>query len=162
MTDPFGTQINNSNIYTQVWNTFYNLIKNNIDDPKERSETWIYGSMPKTVIEYENNDGDTEIQPSYPMIIINNVELSNQENHTLDYDTKEYIPQINIDIYSDRSDYLDSITDNIVELISDNNSSFTDIGIYNIKIINDNVNYDLSRSGLKIFNRTLSFVYEVI
>jgi len=128
-------------------------------DPFSRSETWVYGSMPKTIIEYE--DGETEIQPKYPIIIINNVEVTNQNNLTMDYDTKEYIPQINIEIYSDRSDYLDSISDEIIEIIKDNNSSFTSIGIYNVNINGDSIDFNVSRSGLKIFSRNLSLIYEV-
>ncbi len=162
MTEPFTTQINNTNIYTKAWETFFNLIKNNVDDPKERSITWIFGSIPKNLIEYENGDSTIEINKAYPIIIINNIEVGNQINHSINYTAKEYNPMISINIFSDRSDYLDSISNEVIETILESDSSFSNIGLFNINIISDNVDFNLSRSGLKIFNRELTISFEVI
>ena len=153
------TEVSHRNVYTQPWNIFFKLIKNGITDPKARSVLWVYGSKPKWIIEATE---EQELKENYPLVIIPNIEITNQMNYTMDYSAKEYMPQITIEIFSDRNDYLDTITENIHQIILDNETFLTSTGIYNIRIDNDNVDPNTTRAGLKIYHRILSFTFEVV
>ena len=152
------TEVSHRKIYTQPWTIFFKLIKGQIIDPKARNELWVYGSQPKWFIE---GTSESEINDKYPILIIPNSTINNQENYTLDYSAKQYTPQIVFEVYSDRNDYLDDITDNINQIILDNESFLKDCGIYNIKISNDSINPE-TRGGLKIFHRILGISFEVV
>jgi len=150
--------ISHRNIYTQVWTIFFKIIKDSVVDPKSRSQVWVYGSKPKWILEATE---ETELKDNYPLVIIPNVEINSQENFTMDYSAKEYVPQIAVEIFSERNDYLDDVTESIHQIILDNETFLTSIGINNIKIANDNVDPNTTRDGLKIFHRILSFNFEV-
>ena len=151
------TQVNHRYIYTQPWTIFFKLIKDNVTDPKSREKLWVYGSQPKYIIEENDDSGLAE---NYPVIVLPNVEVSEQTNFTLNYSAKEYLPMITIEIFSDRNDYLDTISNDIHQIILDNETFFSSIGIYNVRITNDNVS-PLTRNGLKIFHRIVGITFEV-
>jgi len=151
------TQVSHRKLYTTPFTIFFKLIKDNVIDPKDRSTLWVHGSQPKWIIE---GTEEADLAESYPIVIIPNIVVPSQENFTMDYSAKQYMPQIAMEIYSDRNDYLDDITENIHQIILDNESFLTSVGINNIKINNDNVNPE-TRSGLKIFHRLFSFTFEV-
>ena len=153
------TPVSHRKLYTQPWTIFFKLIKNSITDPKDRGTLWFYGSHPKWIIEATE---EAELKENYPLVIMPNIEVTNQNNLTMDYSAKEYVPQITTEIFSDRNDYLDIITENITQIILDNESFLTSIGIYNIKISSDNVDPNTTRDGLKIYHRILSFTFEVV
>ena len=153
------TQITHRNLYTKPWTTFFKIIKESITDPKERGVTWVYGSQPKWII---NSTDSTELKENYPIVIIPNIEVANQENYTLDYSAKQYVSQNTIEIYSERNDYLDDVTESIMQIVLDNETFFTSIGLHNLKITTDNVEPAITRDGLKIFHRLINFDYEVV
>ncbi len=157
--------INNveSNNYRFVWNKIFKEIKDNLIDPKNRGEVFVFGQHPEWFIgesngsEYSSNE--EEIKNKYPLVVVNNITISDFENKTLDYDTSEFSSNVVIEIYSDRNDYLDKLSDDVLYILYNNVQTNTLVGLHNMQILNDAVN-QFNRSGVKVHSRVFTIRFD--
>jgi len=150
----------NKNLYSYTWNKIFKEIKNNLVDPKQRGELFVFGQYPEWHIS-DRNDSDEELKKRYPLIIITNPVLTDFENQTLDYLTSENSINVNIEIYSDRNDYLDLLTDNILYILLNSVQTSARAGLHNMQILNDSYSM-YQRSGLKIHSRVFNIRFDVV
>jgi hypothetical protein len=148
-----------TNLYRATWNKIFREIKSNLVDPKSRGENFIFGSYPDWHIG-DNEVSDEELKSKYPLVIIENPTMTDNEAITCDYETS--IGSINIvfDIFSERNDYLDKLTDEIQFILLNNIQTNAQTGLHNMSIINDSYTHYL-RSGLKMHNRTFTVRFDI-
>lgn len=147
------------NNYRYSWNYLFKKIKDGLTDPKNRNETFIFGSYPEWHINDESYSTG-EIKDKYPLVIINNPMISDFENHTMDYKTSDNSIDIAVEIFSDRNDYLDTLSDNILYILLNDIQSATNVGLHNMTILNDSYT-PYFRNGVKIHSRSYTIRYDI-
>lgn len=148
------------NIYQFAWNKVFTEIKSSLTDPKVRNEVFVFGQNPSWNIT-DSEFGGEEIKLKYPIVCIENPTISDFENSTLDYQSGEYSVNLVIDIFSDRSDYLDRLSDDVLYILLNNVQTNTSAGLHNMQILNDSYQ-QLNRSGVSIHNRTFTIRFDVV
>jgi len=113
-----------SSLYSNVWTTIYNIIKNNVTDPNSRSKLWIFGAFP---------DRTGTKFPGYPIIVIRNPSSSDRQlsyKGTVRRDTISVF----IEVYSDSSINVDVVFDAVRYQLRQNESSLITDGLRNMRI----------------------------
>lgn len=158
-------EINNveSNNYRFTWNKIFREIKDSVTDPKARGQTFVFGQAPDWFVGESNDSSysvdEEETKLRYPIIVVNNVTVSDFENQTLDYETSQLSSNVVIEIYSDRNDYLDKLSDEVLYTLYNNVQTNTSAGLHNMQIMNDAYNFFM-RGGVKVHSRTYSIRFD--
>lgn len=120
--------ITTATLYTESREVLKNLIRDNVDDPKDPSKRrrWIYREFPDTT---SHNFG------GYPIIVINSPDVGD-DVITLNQRFRDDIFTFSIEIYAEFNDTearVDTISDAVVSaLLSDTNqTSMADNGLFN-------------------------------
>jgi hypothetical protein len=133
------------------------MIRYNAVDPKARGIKWVWSAYPDEEIKYT---GSTEtIKGQYPIIVIDPV-LPSSESITVDQNMRNYVIPFTITVYSERSDNLDSIHDNIDDIVYNRFATLTKAWITNVKLTSSDYNYFM-RGGVKVHYKTLNYEAEV-
>lgn len=149
-----------TNLYRFAWNQVFKQIKTNILDPKLRGTNFVFGQYPEWLIGEESDSSTETIKKMYPTIIVQNPTITDFDNYTMDYETSQFSVNLNIEIFSERNDYLDRLSDDILFVLYNNVQTNADAGLHNMKIINDTYNH-YERSGVCIHNRIFTIRFDV-
>lgn len=151
------TNIDTNKISSSFWNVLWRTINDNVSDPKHRSIKWVWSAYPDE--ELENANEAETIKEQYPLIVIEPV-LPSHEPIVLDQNMRGYTIPFSINVFSDRSDHLDAIHDNVDKILYDNTSALFKTGITNITLVSSSYDYFM-RSGVKVHHKTLDYEAEV-
>jgi len=136
--------ITKDNIYTQSWNNLYEVISNNVTDPKSRGVKWIFSAFP---------DVKKPNFPGYPIITITPTDLS-ITNINLARDMREETYRYPIDIFSKSSQEVDELANSIIKALTDNEIELAKYGMKRMSIASSAItNYRIENN--KIHNRTI-------
>jgi hypothetical protein len=144
-----------TDLVSSTWMLIFKNMQSSLTDPKSRNKTFIYGSAPDKILSDDTDSSEEEIKAEYPIIIVNNTEIPDSSNITDDSYTKELVINIMIDILSDRNDYLDVITDDIINILYANETFYSDCGLYDM-VINTNNNEPELKSAIVIKSRSIN------
>jgi hypothetical protein len=149
-----------SNLYRFAWNQVFRQIKLNVADPKLRGTTFVFGQYPQELIGDESGSNSETIKSIYPLVIVQNPTITDFDNYTMDYETSQFSVNLNIEVFSERSDYLDRLSDDILFVLYNNVQTNAEVGLHNMKIVNDSyVPYE--RNGVNIHNRIFTIRFDV-
>ena len=99
-----STEITKSAIATRAWNLVFKTLNDNLSNP-HTSGKWLYSSYPEDKID----------EDSYPLIVIPPVEIG-QTNLTMGTARTVNVPiSFTVEIYSNKSDTLDTVTDDVID-----------------------------------------------
>ena len=149
-----------TNMYRFAWNQVFRQIKVNVLDPKLRNTTFVYGQYPQELIGDESDSNTETIRRMYPLIIVQNPTISDWDNKTLDYETTQFSVNINVEIFSERNDYLDRLSDDVLFVLYNNVQTNASAGMHNMKIVNDSYQ-QYERGGLNIHNRLFTVRFDI-
>lgn len=147
-----------TDLNSATWMLIFKNLQSSLTDPKARDKTFIYGTYPDKLITDESDVSEEEIKSEYPIIIVNNTEIPDSSNLTADDYTKEITINIMIEIFSERNDYLDQLSDDIISILYANESFYSDVGLYDMVINTDNPEPDL-KSGVVIKERSINVTF---
>lgn len=143
-------------IYSKLWNAIYEVIQDNVSDPKSRTDfKWIWGAYPTHEINEAENSSLDELRKFYPLIVISPIE-SSYDPIVLDETTVERTVNFSIEIYSDTSANLDKLADSIDEQIRGNKDYFASRGLSALSLLSSEF-ANFSRAGLVIYVKVMRY-----
>jgi len=135
----------------------FKVIKDNVSNPKGSSGKLVWSSYPSN--ELSDSDSEDEISSEYPIIVI--PPITEYYEKVSMKNCRDYIIPFSIEIYSDRSDYLMQLSDDIGYQLEQNEDTLYSAGLKNITQVNSD--YDsFMRSAVKIHYKRMSYegIYE--
>lgn len=135
-------------LFTTGWQSVFDIINTNLEDPDSRGTKFIYGSYP---------DEAMEDVSYYPLVIIDKTAFRNETIDAIDRNTQTYRMTIDIVVFSTKASELDSLSDSIVEIIMSNQTSLP----WNPTFTTSTDNF-YTRGGKRIHTRTITFEFEYI
>jgi len=116
--------ITQANLFSNVWRTIYNLLKDNVTDPNARGKIWVYGSFP---------DVTGSRFPSYPILVVKPINVSD-EKLSFKGGVRQDSISIFIKLYSNDAVNLDVVFDDVRNQLRTNESSLITDGLRNMRI----------------------------
>jgi len=143
-------------IYSKLWNAIYEVIQDNVNDPKNRTDfKWIWSAYPTHEINEAENSSFDELKNFYPLIVISPVE-SSYEPLVLNGATIDRTIRFSIEIYSDSLANLDKLADSIDEQIRAHKDYFAARGLTSIALQSTEF-ANFTRSGLVIYVKVMRY-----
>ncbi|HEX69583.1 MAG TPA: hypothetical protein ENG10_04745 [Candidatus Bathyarchaeota archaeon] len=111
-------------VISSTWQTIYNYLSTNLVDPKNRGVKWIFGTYPDT---------KSKRFPGWPVVVIESPDV--RLNHmSVGKSLKEWPIRIRIAVYTDWAEHADSIADQVVTILRQNEANLEQEGLYNFKV----------------------------
>lgn len=118
--------------FTAIWNTIFELLTDNLTNPKGNTGKWIWSAYPENILAEAGTE--KEIRAQYPIVVISPIEKT-FTNVVLDSSVKEYRIYFTIEIYSDRADYLDLISSEVERIFNENKDKLHNKGLHNLSLV---------------------------
>ena len=138
--------ISKSSILQDIFTVLYNIVKDNVTDPKASSRTrWTYSSY---------SDAPLDSKEDYPLIIFDPAEMAWDE-FTL---TKKWaMISFTITLFTINNRQIDTISTDIIEAIETNRATlkFTD-SLYNVNLESRRVE-EFTKNGMKVHMSEIRF-----
>jgi hypothetical protein len=147
-----NANISGKDIRSGAWYAVFKILKDNLTNPKGYTGKWIWSSYPDE--ELTRSDQDEEIKSDYPIIVLKPI-TERYSNDTL-RKMREYTIPITIEIYSDRSDYLSILSDDIGYIIEDSEDTFNTLGLDGFIQVGSDYSH-FTRSGVKIQYKAMRY-----
>jgi len=133
-----------SSLVTDVWDTFYDIISNNVSDPKNRGIKWIHTEFP---------DADIKSPSDYPRLTIASPEVNHRR---LGIKGTNAELSVDIGIYVTRKETLDSLSDSIINAINSNLNTFRQNFIYHVNLTGSTT-ASIDRGSFKEHQKILTY-----
>ena len=139
-----------------LWYAIFKVISDNVTNPKGNTGKWVWSSYPDNELTASDSSG---ISDEYPIIVINPITES-YAKITLNK-MRDYTIPFTIEIYSDRSDYLMKLSNDIGYQLEQNEDTLYTAGLKEIEQLGSEYN-SYMRSGVKIHWKAMRFqgIYE--
>jgi len=143
-------------VYSKLWNALYEVIQDNVPDPKNRTDfKWIWSAYPTHEINEAENSSFDELRDFYPLIVISPVE-SSYDPLVLNETSIDRAINFSIEIYSDSLANIDKLADSIDEQIRANKDYFASRGLTSLALQGTEF-ANFSRSGLMIYVKIMRY-----
>lgn len=142
-----------SSLYSDSWNTVYNLLSGNLTDPSARNKKWIFSSFPDT---------EKSNFPDFPIITINPISsISDEESFGLGI--VEHELSTTVTVFTRNAQQLDTLGDNIRNAFVTNRAVLMGSGLSTLRIDTGTIDtefYGNDRIHLKEFNVRIGRFYQ--
>lgn len=141
--------VTSSTIFTESWNSIFNIIQNNVSDPTGKNR-FLYGGFPDKI--WDNKS-------EFPVVVIHPIESPGSETIVLPRGTKVFSLRSSIEIYSTNTEQLDSMTDDVFNAIESNETTLYENNINNFEL--SSVDADtIERGKFRVHFRRLDWDFE--
>jgi len=146
----YGT-VTRSTLFTNLWNNIFKALEDNLTDPAGRTGVkWIWGAFPVKII----NDKD-----SYPFVVVEPISLSSSEDYSF---TKEVVTAtVSVSIFTVDPDQLDTLSDDVIDIIYDNASTFGDYAMEVLDVVGTSYAHQVKSKSFRVHARTIRFSFKV-
>ena len=112
--------INKDSVSSNSWETIYDLINDNVTDPKSRGVKWIFGAYP---------DVDSPRFAGFPIIIIRTMSI-NSSHASIGKKFNKWGISAEVAIYTDYAEHIDRLYDQIISALYSNEDTLEADGLY--------------------------------
>lgn len=137
-----------STIYSQAWQSVFNIMNGSLTDPKGRSNKWVFGAMPDIKDEAFTTD-------HFPVVVVNPVEADSARMTMSNDPIREVSFTIPITAYSTSASQLDTLSDDIYKQIDTNRASLEGSGLFRIDVEASSSDTDIINDKLRVHSREI-------
>ncbi len=152
LADVISMAVGSTTQFSEAWNSLYNLLtgSSGVNDPANRGINrgdWVMAAFP---------DITRSDFPGYPILIIQSPNIRNSE---LTYSFRKSSITFVITILANRAEYIDSVSDNVMNIILSQSTATEANGLYKPEIV-DSTTDVVFRDKKKIHIKNLFVNYE--
>ena len=143
--------VSKDTVISSTWETIYDLINSVIVDPKSRGVKWLFGSYPNP----ESKDFC-----GWPVVIIESPDI-NVNHFSIGKQLRQWPIAMKIAVFTDWSEHADTISDEIITILRNNELVLEQGGLYKFKVTSTPIGYD-DVNGNRIYGKSIRIAFEFV